>query len=39
MDLKKSNFRYYPSHINKNNSKNAYISVIFGGDTFLEYLL
>ena len=39
MDLKKSNFRYYPSHINKNNSKNVYVTVIFGGDTYIPGIL
>lgn len=39
MDLKKSNFRYYPSNINKNNSKNAYVTIIFGGDAYIPGIL
>jgi len=39
MDLKKSNFRYYPSNINKNNSKNAYVTIIFLGDAYIPGIL
>lgn len=39
MDLKKSNFRYYPSNINKNNSKNAYVTIIFGGEAYIPGIL
>ena len=39
MDLKKSNFRYYPSNINKNNSKNAYVTIIFLGDAYISGIL
>lgn len=39
MDLKKSNFRYYPSNINKNNSKNAYVTTIFLGYKYIPVIL
>lgn len=39
MDLKKSNFRYYPSNINKNNRKKAFVTIIFGGDAYIPGIL
>jgi len=39
MELKKSNFRYYPSNIHKNNSKNVYVSIIFCGDAYIPGIL
>jgi hypothetical protein len=32
-------FRYYESHHNKNNSKNAYVTIIFGGESYLPGIL
>ena len=32
-------FRYYESHYNKNNSKYAYVTLIFGGNTYLPGVL
>jgi alpha-N-acetylglucosamine transferase len=32
-------FRYYESHHNKNNSKNAYVTMIFGGELYLPAIL
>ena len=39
MDLKKSKFRYYPSNINKNNSKKAFVTIIFSGDAYIPGIL
>jgi alpha-N-acetylglucosamine transferase len=33
------NFRYYPSKININNSLFAYVTIIFGGDTYMPLVL
>ena len=38
-DLIYPKFRYYESNYNKNNSKNAYVTMIFGGETYLPGIL